>query len=152
MEYNVKAPQRYLCKPLWEREREKEKERKEGGVCGEKCGGGGCRERGVGGGGWEARAGAVQSWNGHPELSLPCVAMETTFLPRLHPYRLLCLFFLLSLYLSFFSLYAFHSPFNLCLCFSLLLPFLHAPHIPVTTNTQQAYWLWCSALCVKVNG
>lgn len=35
----------------------------------------------------------MQSWNGHPELSLPHVAMETTFLPRLHPYRLLCLFF-----------------------------------------------------------
>lgn len=43
------------------------------------------RRRGEG----RCSASRSQSWNGHPELSLPRVAMETTFLPRLHPYRLL---------------------------------------------------------------
>lgn len=82
------------------------------------------RERERGGG--EARAGAVQSWNGHPELSLPCVAIETTFLPRLHPYRLLWLSFTVSLSLC---LSVFHSSFNLCLCFSLSDVFTHIEHI-----------------------
>jgi len=87
--------------------------------------GGGGREKDVVGeagegeqGGWEARAGAVQSWNGHPELSLPWVAMETRFLPRLHPYRLHWVSFYLSLSpLLRFSSCLFHPSFNLCLCF-----------------------------------
>lgn len=63
-----------------------------------------------------------------------------------------CLFFY-CLYLSFFFLCAFHSSFNLRLCFSRLLPFFTCvAHTPVTTHTRRAYWFWCSALCVKVNG
>lgn len=74
----------------------------------EKYSGGGWKEWAE----WEARAGAVQrsqSWNGHPELSLPQVAMETTFLPLLASPQTDCLAFSPSLCLfsslSFSSLY-----------------------------------------------
>lgn len=69
----------------------------------------------------EARAGAVQSWNGHPELSLPSRCHGNHIPPPPASLQTIYLSLSLSTRFSVFLSCLFHSSFNLCFLFPSLL-------------------------------